>query len=150
MSVWGYEYWPPVPLEVRGRRQDRLQSPGFLADESQTDDLVIMALESAGHGLELGLIARYMAALHPICPRILSTSRSTSSRPSTSLMLFADEYGHMSYQRILGVEFVTTGNVHSIQDMLSEHTKSFHPAAHKDFARARDGQSQPRLSSSSR
>jgi hypothetical protein len=37
----------------------------------------------------------------------------------------------MSYQRILGVEFVTSGNVHSIQDMLSEQTRSFRPAAHK-------------------
>ena len=45
--------------------------------------------------------------------------------PFNISMLFADEYGHMSYQRILGVEFVTTGNVHSIQDMLSEQTVSY-------------------------
>ena len=51
--------------------------------------------------------------------------------PFNISMLFADEYGHMSYQRILGVEFVTTGNVHSIQDMLSEQTRSLRPAAHK-------------------
>jgi hypothetical protein len=45
--------------------------------------------------------------------------------PFNISMLFADEYGHMSYQRILGVEFVTSGNVHSIQDMLSEQTVSY-------------------------
>ena len=59
-------------------------------------------------------------------------------------MLFADEYGHMSYQRILGVEFVTTGNVHSIQDMLSEQTRSLRPAAHtKPRAGARWGEPAP-------
>ena len=51
--------------------------------------------------------------------------------PFNISMLFADEYGHMSYQRILGVEFVTSGNIHSIQDMLSEQTRSPRPAAHK-------------------
>jgi hypothetical protein len=51
--------------------------------------------------------------------------------PFNISMLFADEFGHMSYQRILGVEFVTSGNVHSIQDMLSEQTGSLRPAAHK-------------------
>ena len=74
--------------------------------------------------------------------------------PFNISMLFADEYGHMSYQRILGVEFVTSGNVHSIQDMLSEQTRSPRPAAHKRpragarSARARPAM--PRLSSWSR
>lgn len=45
--------------------------------------------------------------------------------PFNLSMMFADEYGHMSYQRILGVEFVTSGNVYSIQDMLSEQTVSY-------------------------
>src|SRR5271165_6777263 len=51
--------------------------------------------------------------------------------PFNISMLFADEYGHMSCQRILGIEFVTTGNIHSIQDMLSEQTRSLRPAKPK-------------------
>ena len=40
-------------------------------------------------------------------------------------ILFADEWGHASYQRLLGVEFVTDGTVYSIQDMLTEQTVSY-------------------------
>src|SRR5271165_3288639 len=46
------------PRRSRGRRQDSLQAPGSLADERQIHELVIMALERAGHGLELGCILR--------------------------------------------------------------------------------------------
>ena len=49
------------PRRSRGRRQDSLQAPGSLADEGQPNDLVIVALEGAGHGLELGRIARYIS-----------------------------------------------------------------------------------------
>ena len=51
--------------------------------------------------------------------------------PFNISMLFADEYGHMSYQRVLGIEFVTSGDVYSIQDMLTEQTRSLRPAAPK-------------------
>lgn len=57
--------------------------------------------------------------------------------PFNISMLFADEYGHMSYQRILGIEFVTSGNVHSIQDMLSEQTRSLRPAGPQNPSRGR-------------
>ena len=52
--------------------------------------------------------------------------------PFNISMLFADEYGHMSYQRVLGIEFVTSGDVYSIQDMLTEQTRSLRPAATKN------------------
>jgi hypothetical protein len=51
--------------------------------------------------------------------------------PFNISMLFSDEYGHMSHQRILGIEFVTSGDVYSIQDMLSEQTGSLRPSGHK-------------------
>jgi hypothetical protein len=51
--------------------------------------------------------------------------------PFNISMLFSDEYGHISYQRILGIEFVTSGDVYSIQDMLTEQTRSLHPAGPK-------------------
>ena len=52
--------------------------------------------------------------------------------PFNISMMFADEYGHMSYQSILGIEFHTSGNIHSIQDMLSEQTRSPRPRAPKN------------------
>ena len=42
--------------------------------------------------------------------------------PFNLTLLFADEYGNTSSQRLLGVELVTSGDVYSIQDMLSEQT----------------------------
>lgn len=45
--------------------------------------------------------------------------------PFNMTLLFADEYGHASSQRLLGVEFVTSGDVYSIQDMLSEQTVTY-------------------------
>ena len=43
----------------------------------------------------------------------------------------------MSYQRVLGIEFVTSGDVYSIQDMLTEQTRSLRPAATKKPSRGR-------------
>ncbi len=40
-------------------------------------------------------------------------------------LLFSNESGYASYQRILGVEFVTSGDVVSIQDMMTEQTISY-------------------------
>ena len=40
-------------------------------------------------------------------------------------LLFCDEYGNSSYQRLLGVELLTSGDVYSIQEMLSEQTITF-------------------------
>lgn len=40
-------------------------------------------------------------------------------------ILFSDEWGHASYQRLLRVELVTDGTVYSIQDMLTEQTVSY-------------------------
>ena len=45
--------------------------------------------------------------------------------PFNLTLLFADEYGNASSQRLLGVELVTSGDVYSIQDMLSEQTISY-------------------------
>jgi hypothetical protein len=45
--------------------------------------------------------------------------------PFNLTILFADEWGHASYQRLLRVEFVTDGSVYSIQDMLTEQTISY-------------------------
>ena len=45
--------------------------------------------------------------------------------PFNITIVFADELGHASYQRLLGVEFVTDGIVYSNQDMLTEQTLSY-------------------------
>jgi hypothetical protein len=68
--------------------------------------------------------------------------------PFNISMLFSDEYGHISYQRILGIEFVTSGDVYSIQDMLTEQTRSLRPAAPQNTSRGRAA-ARPWLSSCS-
>ena len=45
--------------------------------------------------------------------------------PFNLSILFTNEFGYASYQRLLGVEFVTDGSIYSVQDMLSEQTMSF-------------------------
>lgn len=45
--------------------------------------------------------------------------------PFNLTLLFTNEQGYVSYQRVLGLEFVTSGSVYSIQDMLSEETVSY-------------------------
>jgi len=45
--------------------------------------------------------------------------------PFNATILFSDEYGHASYRRLLGLEFVTDGTVYSIQDMMTEQTVSY-------------------------
>jgi hypothetical protein len=45
--------------------------------------------------------------------------------PFNLTLLFFNEYGYESYQRILGIELVTDGSTYSIQDMLSEQTISY-------------------------
>lgn len=45
--------------------------------------------------------------------------------PFNMTLLFTDEYGNMSYRRILGVDFVTDGVVYSTNDMLTEQTISY-------------------------
>lgn len=45
--------------------------------------------------------------------------------PFNMTLLFGDEYGNVSYRRILGVDFVTDGVVYSSNDMLSEQTISY-------------------------
>ena len=45
--------------------------------------------------------------------------------PFNMTMLFTDEYGSVSYRRVLGVDFVTDGVVYSTNDMLSEQTISY-------------------------
>ena len=44
--------------------------------------------------------------------------------PFNATILLADEYGHASYRRLLGIEFITDGTVYSIQDLLTEETVS--------------------------
>ena len=45
--------------------------------------------------------------------------------PFNATILLADEYGHASYRRLLGIEFITDGTVYSIQDLLTEETISY-------------------------
>jgi len=45
--------------------------------------------------------------------------------PFNMTLLFGDEYGNVSYRRLLGVDFVTDGVVYSTNDMLSEQTISY-------------------------
>jgi hypothetical protein len=45
--------------------------------------------------------------------------------PFNFTLLFSDEYGYASYQRLLGVRFVDDGVVYSNQDMYSEQTLSY-------------------------
>lgn len=45
--------------------------------------------------------------------------------PFNLTFLFADEYGHASYRRLLGVDAVTDGTVYSTNDMMTEQTISF-------------------------
>lgn len=45
--------------------------------------------------------------------------------PFNLTLLFGDEFGNASYQRLMGIEFVTSGDVYSIQEMYSEQTISY-------------------------
>lgn len=45
--------------------------------------------------------------------------------PFNMTLLFADEFGNISYRRILGVDFVTDGVVYSTNDMITEQTVSY-------------------------
>lgn len=45
--------------------------------------------------------------------------------PFNMTLLFADEFGDVSYRRVLGVDFVTDGVVYSTNDMISEQTVSY-------------------------
>jgi hypothetical protein len=52
--------------------------------------------------------------------------KHTDQLPSFNLsLLFSDELGYASYQRLLGVTFTDDGSVYSIQDMFSERTLVF-------------------------
>lgn len=45
--------------------------------------------------------------------------------PFNMTLMFGDEYGNVSYRRVLGVDFVTDGVVYSSNDMLTEQTVSY-------------------------
>lgn len=45
--------------------------------------------------------------------------------PFNMTLLFTDEFGNVSYRRVLGVDFVTDGVVYSSNDMLAEQTVSY-------------------------
>lgn len=45
--------------------------------------------------------------------------------PFNMTLLFTDEYGNVSYRRVMGVDFVTDGVVYSSNDMLAEQTVSY-------------------------
>lgn len=45
--------------------------------------------------------------------------------PFNISLIFTNEYGFASYQRILGVEFVTEANIYSVQDMLTEQSITY-------------------------
>jgi hypothetical protein len=52
--------------------------------------------------------------------------KHTDQLPSFNLsLLFSNELGYASYQRLLGVTFTDDGSVYSIQDMFSERTLVF-------------------------
>lgn len=45
--------------------------------------------------------------------------------PFNMTLVFGDEFGNVSYRRVLGVDFVTDGVIYSSNDMLSEQTISY-------------------------
>ena len=53
MSLYGFEYPPPVPRTGPGRRQMGLNLPGSLADKGQHGDLVVAEAKGIGHGMQL-------------------------------------------------------------------------------------------------
>lgn len=55
----------------------------------------------------------------------LSTLRPDQLPPIDLTLIFANEYGALSDLRLYGVEFVTDGQVYSIEDLLSEGTMNF-------------------------
>ncbi len=72
-----------------------------------------------------------------MCTHILIIAeRASRSRPNSGkhidqlppfnlTLLFSNELGYASYQRLLGVSFVDDGAVYSIQDLFSERTLVF-------------------------
>jgi hypothetical protein len=45
--------------------------------------------------------------------------------PFNMTLLFANEYGYVSYQRLLGIDFIDDGSVYASQDAYSESTASY-------------------------
>jgi len=45
--------------------------------------------------------------------------------PFHMTLLFADEYGHASYRRLIGVDILTDGTVYSVHDMMTEQTLTY-------------------------
>ena len=71
-----------------------------------------------------------MSNIHP-SPLLSDLSKDTQYfkfdqlPPFNLTLLFNDEYGYASYQRLLGVRFVSDGVVYGSQDMYTEQTLTY-------------------------
>ena len=45
--------------------------------------------------------------------------------PFDATLVFADEYGHTSYRKLLGIDMLTDGTVYSVQDQITEQTITY-------------------------
>jgi hypothetical protein len=98
-------------INAKGWARGRRTIAGTLVMTKFTTDVLYSFLNSGAFTSDLSKDTTYM--------------KVDQLPPFNLTLLFADEYGNSSSQRLLGVELVTSGDVYSIQDMLSEQTVSY-------------------------
>jgi len=98
-------------INAKGWARGRRTIAGTLVMTKFTTDVLYSFLNSGAFTSDLSKDTTYM--------------KVDQLPPFNLTLLFADEYGNTSSQRLLGVELVTSGDVYSIQDMLSEQTVSY-------------------------
>ncbi len=98
-------------INAKGWARGRRTIAGTLVMTKFTTDVLYSFLNSGAFTSDLSKDTTYM--------------KVDQLPPFNLTLLFADEYGNSSSQRLLGVELVTSGDVYSIQDMLSEQTISY-------------------------
>ena len=98
-------------INAKGWARGRRTIAGTLVMTKFTTDVLYSFLNSGAFTSDLSKDTTYM--------------KVDQLPPFNLTLLFADEYGNSSSQRRLGVELVTSGDVYSIQDMLSEQTVSY-------------------------
>ena len=98
-------------INAKGWARGRRTIAGTLVMTKFTTDVLYSFLNSGAFTSDLSKDTTYM--------------KVDQLTPFNLTLLFADEYGNSSSQRLLGVELVTSGDVYSIQDMLSEQTVSY-------------------------
>jgi hypothetical protein len=98
-------------INPKGWARGRRTIAGTLVMTKFTTDVLYTFLKSGAFTSDLSKDTTYM--------------KVDQLPPFNLTLLFADEYGNSSSQRLLGVELVTSGDIYSIQDMLSEQTVSY-------------------------